>query len=212
MAEMQEAYFEDAWAQGSNLVQLGSIWTYLQDKAGGRRAGADADALSQIFLIFSMLGISPQILFALREAYQKIMAIGDKIKELKDAVGKKVLMASGMDEEKAQKILDETDAKAAYAKAKAAAGKAAIVLNDPMKPQAPSSGPPPPPKSLPSFPPMIFSIVDKTKDNLAKELGAGAQAATAQVNQGMSAFDAAARQYQTQMQTVKSNVRANFVY
>ena len=91
----------------SNLVQIGSIWQYIQDKAGGRRAGADADSLSQIFLIFSCLGIAPQILFALREAYAKIMAIGDKIKELKDAVGKKVLMASGMDEERAQAMVTE---------------------------------------------------------------------------------------------------------
>ena len=206
---MQEAYFEDAWAQMSNLVQIGSIWQYILAKAGGRRAGADADFLSQIFLIFSCLGIAPQILFALREAYAKIMAIGDKIKELKDAVGKKVLMASGMSEEKAQEMLDKTtDAKAAFAQAQAAAGKAAIVLNDPMKPQAPSSGPPPAPKTLPSFPPMLFSLVDKNKDNIAQELGEGVQTATAGVKQGMSQFEAASQQYKKQMQ---SNMTANFV-
>lgn len=193
----------------SNLVQIGSIWQYIQDKAGGRRAGADADSLSQIFLIFSCLGIAPQILFALREAYAKIMAIGDKIKELKDAVGKKVLMASGMDEERAQAMLDKaTDAKAAFAQAQAAAGKAAIVFNDPMKPQAPSSGPPPAPKTLPSFPPMLFSLVDKNKDNVAQEVGKGVQAATAGVKQGMSQFEAASEQYKKQMQ---ANMTANLV-
>ena len=177
--KFQEAYFEDAWAQVSNLIQLGAMMQYIQDKAGGRRAGADADSLSQIFLIFSVLGISPQILFALREAYQKVMAIGDKIKELKDAVGKKVLMATGMGEEQAQQALNKlNDAKAGFAKAQAAAGKAAIVLNHPAKPLPPSSGPPPPKNVKGAFPPMLFSMVDKSKDYLTQE----AQAAYSSAN------------------------------
>jgi len=116
----KEAFFDSMWGRISNLIQIAGISVYVRSisiipsepdptKVGISTAG---DSLAQLFMIMTIVGITPGIIGALKEAMEGIAGVYKQIQDMKeyaqsklDAVKEKYDMA----EEKYGQLKDAKD-------------------------------------------------------------------------------------------------------